>query len=94
MAAHTGSELVAAAMAAVMAFFGALGAAIKFWPDKPEKGNTDVLTQKVLDMERRQNVMDERIDDVFHLLGDIQRSMATCQSDIREALTRLQERRK
>ncbi len=38
--------------------------------------------------------MDERIDDVFHVLGDIQRSMATCQSDIREALTRLQERRK
>ena len=36
-----------------------------------------MLTQKVLDMERRQNVMDERIDDVFHLLGDIQRSTAT-----------------
>ena len=94
MAAHTGSELVAAAMAAVMAFFGALGAAIKFWPDKPEKGNTDVLAQKVLDMERRQTEMDRHIDDVFHLLDDVRHTLTTCQVGIADALARLQERRK
>jgi len=78
------------------AFFGALFGAWKIFKPatQPEGGDLKVLANKIAEIERRQNAMDERIEEVFHLLGDVQRTMATCQTDIREALTRLQERRK
>jgi len=78
------------------AFFGALFGAWKIFKPatQPEGGYLKVLANKIAEIERRQNAMDERIEEVFHLLGDVQRTMATCQTDIREALTRLQERRK
>ena len=95
MAEHSGSEVIAAALASVLAFFGAFGAAIKFWktPDV-ETGNSGVIAQQIKDLDRRQTAMDERIDEVFHLLGGVKDSLAQAQADIREALTRLQERRK
>ena len=92
--AETG-DIVAGATG-IGAFFGALFGAWKIFKPatQPEGGDLKVLANKIAEIERRQNVMDERLDEVFHLLGDVQRAMATCQTDIREALTRLQERRK
>jgi len=95
MAEHSGSEVIAAALASVLAFFGALGAAIKFWktPDV-ETGNSGVVAQQIKDLDRRQTEMDRRIDDVFHLLDDVRHTLTTCQVGIADALARLQERRK
>jgi hypothetical protein len=92
--AETG-DIVAGATG-IGAFFGALFGAWKIFKPatQPEGGDLKVLANKIAEIERRQNAMDERFDEVFHLLGDVQRTMATCQTDIREALTRLQERRK
>lgn len=92
--AETG-DIVAGATG-IGAFFGALFGAWKIFKPatQPEGGDLRVLANKIAEIERRQNVMDERFDEVFHLLGDVQKTMATCQTDIREALTRLQERRK
>jgi len=91
--AETG-EIVAGATG-LGAFIGALAGAWKYFKPASAPGNGDsVLAQRISDMERRQAEMDDRINDVFHLLGDVQSKMATCQTDIREALTRLQERRK
>lgn len=92
--AETG-DIVAGATG-IGAFFGALFGAWKIFKPatQPAGGDLKVLAQRISEMERRQTVMDERIEEVFHLLGDVQRTMATCQTDIREALTRLQERRK
>lgn len=73
---------------AVAAFFGRKTPE----PRGPENGN--VMAQRLAELERRTTALDERIDDVFAVLGDIQRVLATCQADIREALVRLQERRK
>lgn len=92
--AETG-DIVAGATS-IGAFFGALFGAWKIFKPatQPEGGDLRVLANKIAEIERRQNVMDEHFDEVFHLLGDVQKTMATCQTDIREALTRLQERRK
>lgn len=92
--AETG-DIVAGATG-VGAFFGALFGAWKIFKPatQPEGGDLKVLAQRISEMERRQTAMDERLDEVLHLMGDVQRTMATCQTDIREALTRLQERRK
>ena len=92
--AETG-DIVAGATG-IGAFFGALFGAWKIFKPatQPEGGYLGVLANKIAEIERRQNVMDEHFDEVFHLLGDVQKTMATCQTDIREALTRLQERRK
>lgn len=94
---HSTGELIAAALATTMAFFGALGAALKFWSTggQPEKDDPmEVLRNKVADIERRQDAMDDRIDEVFRLMGSVKDALAVAQADVREALTRLQERRK
>lgn len=90
---------IAGWMAAALAFLGALGAAMKFWNWKPasapEKGNDmGALLQRMSEMERRQGEADRRMDDVFDLLTDTQKSLASCEANTREALTRLDERRR
>lgn len=93
---NSSSEIIAAALATTIAFFGALGAALKFWKhDKPtEDDPMEILRNKVADIERRQDAMDDRIDEVFRLMGSVKDALAVAQADVREALTRLQERRK
>jgi len=89
---------IAGWMAASVAFLGALGAAMKFWnkpAPAPEKGNDmGALLQRMSDMERRQTDADRRMDDVFDLLTATQTALSTCQENTREALTRLDERRR
>lgn len=61
----------------------------------PEKGNDmGALLQRMKDMERRQDDTDRRFDDVFDLLTESQKSLSECQANTREALTRLDERRR
>ena len=82
-----------------MTLLGAfIGAALAAWyklrggkPD-PNHGDYDVLAIRVTELERRQSEMDARLDDVFDLMGSANKSLSACQVDIREALTRLQER--
>lgn len=86
-------------MAAAVAFLGALGAAMKFWnkpAPAPEKAEASMgaLLQRMSEMERRQTDTDHRLDDVFDLLTDTQKSLASCEANTREALTRLDERRR
>jgi hypothetical protein len=96
MAEHGEIPAAWAGLAAAGTFIGGVIAALlKFWkqPEKPESP-MEILTHRVSEVERRQHEMDARVTDVFELLAEVQRTMATCQADIREALTRLQERRK
>jgi len=73
---------------------GVIGAIFTRKPvDKPETGD-HVLAQRVAEMERRQSEMDDRIDDIFRLLDGVKSQLSTVAADVREALTRLQERRK
>jgi len=98
MAEHGEIPTAWAGIAAAGTFIGGLIAAL-FGPWKmpgtqPESGDTKVLAEKLGNLERRQNEMDDRITEVFHLLGDVKDSLSKAQADIREALTRLEERRK
>lgn len=90
----TFGEAIAAALATCVAFLGALGAAIKLWPQPAANGDYGLLAEKIAEHERRLNQMDERINDAFDLLTDAAKSMASAQADIREALSRLDERRR
>lgn len=64
MAEHNG-EVVAGAMATAMAFLGALGAAMKFWPKGPEKGNDSMamVLQRIAKLEQRADECDQRETD-------------------------------
>lgn len=85
---------IATGAAAAGGFIGALWAALK-WKKKPEPdGEYEVLAARIAEHERRLNQMDERINDAFDLLTDAAKSMASAQADIREALSRLDERRR
>lgn len=94
--AETG-DIVAGATG-IGAFFGALFGAWKIFKPagtpQPGNGDLNVLAQRITDLERRQTAMDDRIEEVFHLMGDVNKSLSQAQADVREALTRLQERRK
>jgi len=100
LAEHGIGESIAAGLATCLAFLGTLGAALKFWnwdrePKGPEKGeDMGALLQRMSEMERRQGEADRRMDDVFDLLTDAQKSLASCEANTREALTRLDERRR
>lgn len=64
MAEHNG-EVVAGALATAMAFLGALGAAIKLWPKKPEHEPETgdfmaAVLQRVATLEERANEQDRR----------------------------------
>ncbi len=73
----------------------AIGAAVKSWKRKPiEDNEMQVLKQRVSELERRANDTDARLAEVFDLMHGVNESLGKCQSDIREALTRLDERRK
>lgn len=98
MAEHSEIPSAWAGLAAAGTFIGGL-LAVLFGPWKmpgaqPESGDTKVLAEKLGNLERRQNEMDDRINEVFHLLSDVKNSLSTAQADVREALTRLEERRK
>lgn len=98
MAEHGEIPATWAGIAAAGTFIGGLMAALfgrkPAEPKGPENEDTKVLAEKLNQLERRQQTMDERIDEVFHLLGEVKDSLAKAQADVREALTRLQERRK
>jgi uncharacterized protein involved in exopolysaccharide biosynthesis len=92
---------IVAISAAAGSFLAALVATWrKLWPrDKPQKPDDDhedykMLAQRIETFEKRMDTMDGRINDVFRLLGDAATSMASAQADIREAKTRLEERRR
>lgn len=72
---------------------GAIGAAIKA-KKPPEKDGNDVLSVRVEDLERRQEKLEQHMETVFSLLNEALDKLSECRSDIREALTRLEERRK
>jgi exonuclease VII small subunit len=94
-------EIIAGA-AVVGTFIGALAATWrKILPGgkDPKKQSYDekdlkMLAQRLHACERRMERMDKRLDDVFDLLGEAAISMASAQADIREAKTRLEERRR
>lgn len=92
--AETG-DIVAGATG-IGAFFGALFGAWKIFKPatQPEGGDLKVLAQRISEMERRQNAMDERMDEAFHLLGGVKDLLTKAQVDVAVALTKLQERRK
>lgn len=77
---------------ALAAFLAAVG-----WRNKsgtpPENGDLKMLAMRITEMERRQGETDRRIDDVFDLLTDAHKALTECQTNTREALTRLDERR-
>jgi uncharacterized coiled-coil protein SlyX len=79
---------------AIAAFLAAFGWRNKSGTQPPRNGELNVLAQRITELERRQTAMDERIEEVFHLMGDVNKSLSQAQADVREALTRLQERRK
>jgi hypothetical protein len=92
---HDGVDIATGAAAAG----GFLGAAWAAWRKfgigkKPEDNNMAVLAARVAETERRLSQMDERLNDVFDILGGVHTTLSTAQADIREALTRLQERRR
>lgn len=87
---------IATGAAAAGGFIGAAWAAWrKFAPMKPpEDGELKALMRRVEETERRMNHFDERINKVFDLLGDALDKLGECRTDIKEALVRLEERRK
>ena len=103
MAEHGIGESIAAGLATCLAFLGALGAALKFWnwepePKGPEKG--DDMGARMASLEtwrdeskRRHDHADEQIEKIYSLLGKVDEGLGKCQTDVREALTRLEERR-
>lgn len=90
----------AAGLAAIGTMAGAAWAAIKaagqrLKPDSdPEKEKIEVMLVRIQELERRTDRIDSRLDDVYRLLGNADEALGKCQTDIREALTRLEERRK
>lgn len=73
----------------------AIGAAVKSTKRKPTEDNEmQVLKQRVSELERRANDTDTRLTEVFGLLHQVDDGLGKCQSDVREALARLDERRK
>lgn len=89
------SEIVATSTG-VGAFLGALLAAWKWrgtGDKQPEKGN-DTMAVQIAELTRRADGVDKRLDDVFELLTASAKSLGECRENIREALTRLEERRK
>lgn len=77
---------------ALAAFLAALG-----WRNKsgtqPENGDYKMLSMEITELKRRQGETDRRMDDVFDLLTDAHKALTECQTNTREALTRLDERR-
>lgn len=63
MAEH--GDVVAGAMATAVAFLGALGAALKFWPKGPEKGSDSMamVLQRIAKLEQRADECDQRETD-------------------------------
>lgn len=90
----------AAGLAALGTMIGAAWAAVKaagqrLKPDSdPEKEQITDMLARIHELERRTDRIDTRLDDVFRLLGNADEALGRCQIDIREALTRLEERRK
>lgn len=82
---------IAAGAGAIGAFLGGLWAALKW--RKPSNGDDDMAV-RMAEFERRINDHDKRLDQHENEIAEIFRALSTCTADVREALTRLQERRK
>jgi len=83
----------ATAAAAAGTFLGGLWAALKWGKRKPEQEEPEVLA-RLQNLERRCNEYDERLRQHEQEIGQIFNALSVCTADVREALTRLQERRK
>lgn len=81
---------IAASAGAIGAFLGGLWAALRW---KKPRGDDD-MTVRLQDIERRVGDHDKRLDQHEAEIAEIFRAVSSCTADVREALTRLQERRK
>lgn len=82
----------ATAAAAAGTFLGGLWAALR-WGRKQKQEEPEVLA-RLQNLERRCNECDERLRQHEQEIGQIFNALSVCTADVREALTRLQERRK
>lgn len=81
---------IAVGAGAIGAFFGGLWAALRL--RRPNGDNE--MAVRIQEVERRVNEHDKRLEQHEKEIGEIFRALSDCTADVREALTRLQERRK
>jgi len=80
--------------AAAGTFIGTLWAALKFGRGRKTEESESMLAQRIDNLERRCNEHDERLKQHEQEIGQIFNALSVCTADVREALTRLQERRR